>query len=122
MDRKSQLSAAINARRAERAFRKSQREEIFARSAYEWEKYKPNLSVSKLPETLSVRRHYPFCGIIRISQSMRREMEELFLYSGPNYKRQDLSKQYRELMENNPNRAREPQVVRWYVKKWRKIK
>lgn len=125
MTRKQLLNAAINSRRESREVSISRKNEMLARSTLEWEKYIPSRSVPKLPEITNAvweRRKYLLKTPIRISHLARLHMEELFLYSGPNYKRQALANQYRELMEDNPERAREPHVVRWYVKKWRKIR
>lgn len=65
-----------------------------------------------------VRKTYPK---IRISKIMHRQLDEIENYSGPDYRKQSLSKQYRELAEDNIFRACDSKVIRWYVRKWRKL-
>lgn len=65
-----------------------------------------------------VRKTYPK---IRISKIMHRQLDEIENYSGLDYRKQSLSKQYRELAEDNIFRACDSKVIRWYVRKWRKL-
>jgi len=58
---------------------------------------------------------------IRITNLILQQIKEIENYREFNYKKEYLAKQYRELLEDNPNRARDARVVRWYVRKWRKL-
>lgn len=78
----------------------------------------PTQPVVEPTQPVVVRKTYPK---IRISKIMHRQLDEIENYSGPDYRKQSLSKQYRELAEDNIFRACDSKVIRWYVRKWRKL-